>query len=110
MFAAEQKANGFKDTEISQHKTVDGDHGRIETRTCTVFHDVKWLQDRHQWPGLKSVVMVESEREMLATAKEPAKIERETRCYLHWSGSPTCSRQPSGATGWSRTAFIGYWI
>ena len=32
-FATEQKANGFKDTKISRHETVDGDHGRIETRT-----------------------------------------------------------------------------
>jgi len=82
VFAAEQKENGFKDAEVSQHKTVDADHGRIETRTCTVIHDVKWLQERHQWPGLKSVVMVESERETPATAKDPAKIERETRFYI----------------------------
>ena len=82
VFAAEQKANGFKDTKISQHQTVDADHGRIETRNYTVIHDVAWLQDNHEWPGLKSVVMVESEREIPATAKDPAKIERETRFYI----------------------------
>ena len=82
VFAAEQKATGFKDTSISQHQTVDADHGRIETRTYTVIHDVDWLQDDHEWPGLKSVVMVESEREIPATAKDPAKIERETRFYI----------------------------
>src|SRR5712672_4297914 len=37
LFAAEQKANGFKDTKVSRHETVDGDHGRIETRTYTAF-------------------------------------------------------------------------
>jgi predicted transposase YbfD/YdcC len=42
VFVAEQKANGFSDTKISQHETVDGDHGRIETRTYTVIHDVAW--------------------------------------------------------------------
>ena len=31
LFVAEQQANGFKDTEISRHETVDADHGRIET-------------------------------------------------------------------------------
>jgi predicted transposase YbfD/YdcC len=82
VFAAEQKVTGFKDTEISQHQTIDADHGRIETRTYTVIHDVAWLQDNHEWPGLKSVVMVESEREIPATAKDPAKIERETRFYI----------------------------
>ncbi len=69
LFAAEQKANGFSDTKITQHKTVDGDHGRIETRTYTVIHDVAWLQERHQWPGLQGVVIVESEREI--GAREP---------------------------------------
>ena len=76
MFAAEQKANGFKDTKVSRHETVDGDHGRIEKRTYTVFHDVAWLQERHEWPGLRGVVMVESTREI------GDKIERETRFYI----------------------------
>src|SRR3984893_12813930 len=76
VFVAEQKANGFEDTKISQHQTVDGDHGRIETRTYTAIHDVTWLQERHQWPGLQGVVMVESTREI------GEKIERETRFYI----------------------------
>jgi len=76
LFAAEQKSNGFKDTKVSRHETVDGDHGRIETRAYTVIHDIAWLQERHDWPGLKSVVMVESTREI------GDKIEREIRFYI----------------------------
>jgi predicted transposase YbfD/YdcC len=76
VFAAEQRANGFKDTKVSRHETVDGDHGRIETRTYTAIHDVTWLQERHDWPGLKGVVMVESTREI------GEKVERETRFYI----------------------------
>jgi predicted transposase YbfD/YdcC len=76
IFAAEQKANGFKDTKVSRHETVDGDHGRIETRTYTAFHDIAWLQERHDWPGLRGVVMVESTREI------GDKIEQETRFYI----------------------------
>jgi predicted transposase YbfD/YdcC len=75
-FAGEQKARNFKDATISRHNSVDGDHGRIETRAITVFHDVGWLQERHKWPGLKAVVMVESQRE------SNARIERETRFYI----------------------------
>ena len=63
VFVEEQKANGFQHTTISRDQTVDGDHGRIETRTTTVIHDAEWLRQRHDWPGLKSVVMVESVRE-----------------------------------------------
>src|SRR5436309_3492395 len=76
LFVAEQKAAGFKDTEISRDETVDGHHGRIETRTTTVIHDVDWLQERHDWPGLKAVVVIESIREI------GDKIERETRFYI----------------------------
>ena len=38
--------------------------------------DVDWLQERHQWPGLKSVVVVESRREI------NGKITDETRFYI----------------------------
>jgi len=75
LFAAEQKAKDFKDAAVSRHTEVDGDHGRIETRTTTVIHDIAWLQD-HQWPGLTSVVMIESTRET------DAKSEQETRFYI----------------------------
>ena len=76
VFVAEQKARNFRDTTISRHQTVDGDHGRIETRTTTVIHDVAWLHERHNWPGLNGIVMVESRREI------DGKIERETRFYI----------------------------
>lgn len=76
LFAREQKAVGFRDTSVSRDTTVAGDHGRLETRTVTVFNDIGWLQTNHQWPGLKSVVMVESER------SAGGKIETETRFYI----------------------------
>lgn len=82
VFAAEQKANGFKDTKVSRHETVDGDHGRIETRTYTAIHDVAWLQERHDWPGLRGIVMVESTREIPGSSPGTDKIERETRFYI----------------------------
>jgi len=76
VFVAEQKAKDFKDTTVSRHETVDGDHGRIETRRYTVIHDVGWLQERDDWPGLQGVVMVESTREI------GGKMDQETRFYI----------------------------
>lgn len=76
LFIEEQQANGFSDSKISRDTTVDGDHGRIETRKTTVIHEVDWLRDRHDWPGLKSVVVVESTREI------GDKIECEKRFYI----------------------------
>lgn len=75
-FAKTEQERGFAGIHISQNQQVDGDHGRIETRTTTVIHDVHWLQKRHNWPGLQSLVMVQSVREL------PNKIEQETRFYI----------------------------
>ncbi len=41
-------------TTTTAKPTVDGDHGRIETRTATISTDLDWLQGNHQWPGLKA--------------------------------------------------------
>jgi predicted transposase YbfD/YdcC len=95
LFVAEQKANGFKDTKVSRHETVDGDHGRIETRTYTAFHDVAWLQQRHNWPGLKGVVMVESTREI------GDKVERETRLYITSLVWLACQLGPAVRSHWA---------
>ena len=55
---------------------VEGDHGRIETRTATVSTDIKWLQDDHQWPGLTAIAKVERTRETRT------KTTTETAYYL----------------------------
>jgi len=76
LFVAEQKAVGFRDCAATTHQTVDGDHGRIETRKVTVITDIQWLAHRHDWPGLKSIAMVESIRQI------DGKDHFETRLYI----------------------------
>jgi predicted transposase YbfD/YdcC len=57
-------------------RTVDGDHGRIETRTAVVSGDIDWLQKQHNWPGLAAIAKVERSRE------EADKTTDETAYYL----------------------------
>jgi predicted transposase YbfD/YdcC len=95
LFAAEQKASGFTHATVSRQQTVDGDHGRIETRSYTAFHDVAWLQERHQWPGLQGVVMVESTREIAD------KVERETRFYITSLAWMACQLGPVIRSHWA---------
>jgi len=95
LFVAEQKAKGFKDAKVSRHETVDGDHGRIETRTYTAIHDVEWLKKRHDWTGLQGVVMVESKREIAD------KIERETRFYITSLAWLACQIGPVIRSHWA---------
>jgi predicted transposase YbfD/YdcC len=101
LFAAEQKARQFIDTKISQHETVDGDHGRIETRAATVIHDIGWLQERHKWPGLMSVVIIESTREILGSSPGTAKIESETRFYISSLNLPAEKLGPIVRSHWA---------
>jgi predicted transposase YbfD/YdcC len=46
------------------HETVDGDHGRIETRRALVVHDIAWLTEAHAFPGLAAVAKVTATREI----------------------------------------------
>jgi hypothetical protein len=43
--------------------TVDGAHGRIETRTALVSTHINWLQQQHRWPGLKAIAKITRIRE-----------------------------------------------
>ena len=84
------------------HRTVDGDHGRIETRTATVSTDIAWLQEQHGWPALAAIGKITREREigdktssetvyyLLSSALTPARFAQDARAHwevenkLHW--------------------------
>ena len=66
----------MKDFGINKYETLDGDHGRIETRKYYYTSEIDWLQRKENWPGLKGIGMVESTREI----REEISIER--RYYL----------------------------
>ena len=67
---------------IQRSETVDGGHGRIETRRHAVCHDVGWLFSNRRYPGefafpgLAAIGMVQSETERGGT------VAHETRYYL----------------------------
>jgi predicted transposase YbfD/YdcC len=81
---------------------VEGDHGRVETRTATVSTEIGWLQKEHQWPGLAAVGKVERVREtadktttetayyLLSTVLPPERFNQVVRQHwgvenrLHW--------------------------
>lgn len=75
--------------------TVDGDHGRIETRTSMVSTDISWLQGGHDWPGLAAIGKIVRVREA------PGKTSTETAYYLL---STTMSAQRFGEVARSHWA------
>jgi predicted transposase YbfD/YdcC len=57
---------------------LDFGHGRIEKRTCQAIDNLTFLDDKEDWPGLKSIAKVISER----TDKRSGKESTETRYYI----------------------------
>ena len=69
-------ASGFKDVTYDYHETVDGDHGRIETRRYWTTFDVDWLSGKENWKNLSAIVM--TRRECLRDGK----LTIETHYYI----------------------------
>lgn len=44
------------------YETFEKDHGRIERRVTHTCGDVDWLRRRHDWAGLSSIAVVDTER------------------------------------------------
>jgi predicted transposase YbfD/YdcC len=53
-------------------------HGRIEQRSSQAIDNLTFLDDKEDWPGLKSIAKVISER----TDKQSGKKSAETRYYI----------------------------
>ncbi|MBI3317098.1 MAG: ISAs1 family transposase [Candidatus Omnitrophica bacterium] len=88
--------------EYQEYKTTDKGHGRLEIRKYRVSDQIQWLEPRKDWKGLRSIVEVESHREigeqktlerryyltsLKADAKEIAKAIRthwEIENKAHW--------------------------
>jgi predicted transposase YbfD/YdcC len=57
-----------------EHSQTDKGHGRIETRRCRVCHDLSAIATVLQdWPGVRSVVMVESSRQEVRSGRFTAR-------------------------------------
>jgi predicted transposase YbfD/YdcC len=54
----------------------EGDHGRIEQRTCSVINQLSWITDKNKWVGLRSIIKIEATREVDGNASV------ETRFYI----------------------------
>ena len=54
------------------------DHGRVETRQCSVITDLAFLDEALHWAGIGSVVKIEAKRFF----KAPSKTTSSTRYYI----------------------------
>ncbi len=56
-------------------EAIDSGHGRVETRKCTMIDDLKFLDDKEQWTGLKSIIKIDSTRYIKKEEKETHEIK-----------------------------------
>ncbi len=61
-----------------QWKEEDFGHGRIESRECTVYDDLSFIENASRWAGLQTIVRIDSLRYIKSTGRE----EKETRLYI----------------------------
>jgi predicted transposase YbfD/YdcC len=64
--------------ECSYVKSIEKNHGRIETREVRVIHEIDWLPQKEKWKKLSSLIEVRSTREFL----DGRKPESSTRFYI----------------------------
>lgn len=55
----------WRDIAVATTHSVEKGHGRIEERRVFATEDIDWILEKNQWSGLRSIVMVESEREII---------------------------------------------
>ena len=65
-FFADGEAAGFGFLPVGRYRSVEKDHGRIETRQALWVTDLSWLNRtlREHWPKLTGVGMIERRREI----------------------------------------------
>lgn len=86
--------------EVLADITEDVDHGRIETRKCSVIatNDFQFIENQEKWVGLKSIIKIESTREFknsdkpietairyFISSREANAKELQKAIRLHWS-------------------------
>ena len=68
--------DSFRDISFDSLVTVDGDHGRIETRRHYIVSNIDWLEEKQKWKNLKTIGMVISERDI------NGKVSIESRYFI----------------------------
>ena len=65
--------------QLETYSNHDLDHGRIETRVCSVIKDFQFIEHNNEWENLKSVIRIKSTREFKNSDKP---VEKATRYYI----------------------------
>jgi predicted transposase YbfD/YdcC len=85
-------------TDCDHHRTVSKGHGRLEIRDCWTTSDedyFRYLRDRAEWQGLRTLAMVKTERRLAH------KTEFQTKYYISSLPSDATSILHASRSHWS---------
>lgn len=87
------KVNSGTDT----HETIESDHGRIETRKCSILPATEYLMEENirPWKNLRTIIRLETTRDI------KGKVTRETRYYI--------SDEKEGSAAYFNSLIRGHW-
>jgi predicted transposase YbfD/YdcC len=86
----------FQNVEHTFHETQNKAHGRMETRRAWSSTDLSSIGEASKWPSIRSITLIESEREVDGKATE---VER--RYYI--------SSRPRAGARWISERVRGHW-
>ena len=81
------QTKAFAKMDYDNHQTIDGGHGRVETRTCHVLSATHLYPRQVKWMDLQSIILLESE----VVNKNTGECSKESRYYIS-SLKPDASR------------------
>lgn len=64
LFLDDAIEHDFRGIEHDIYEQTEKGHGRLETRKCWTTGQIGWLRQRHDWPGLQSITVVEGRRQI----------------------------------------------
>jgi len=105
LFLDDARATDFAEIAHDYHETVDGDHGRIETRRYWITDDIDWLGAKASWANLQSLGLVSR------VVKSGTRWR--SKGGITWSHCPLMecdSATLCGSTGALRMGCIGSWM
>jgi predicted transposase YbfD/YdcC len=94
LFFEDAREHGFDPYPVRYSRSLEKDHGRIETRKYWLVEGIEWLDGKEAWAGLCSIGMVESQRRL------GEKTSVESRYFLS---------SLSGSVGKFAGAVRGHW-
>lgn len=64
LFLDDAMEHDFRGMEHDSYEQTEKGHGRLESRRCWTTSQIEWRRQRHDWPGLQSIAVLDRRRQI----------------------------------------------